>query len=311
MPLRALAGRADTGFPKGHAATSESGALSTHGPRDATVNSIGKRSRLGDLAYVGVIRGIAAFAMVLLLAPTVVVLITSFTGEQTLKFPPPTWSLRWYGELLHSGELIDAAWTSLKIAFWATLICGVLGTAAALGIARSRSPLARLLDSLFMSPMVLPAMAFGLALLMVFSLLSVRLSIWTLTIGHVVICTPFVIRMVSAAVQQLDVALHDCSLSLGASRFYTLRRVTLPLIGRGVFAGCFVAFLTSFDHVPVSLFLSDARTEVLPIKLWQILEASLDVRVAAVSGVIVIVTLVGLIVAQRLFGRGVGVAERR
>jgi len=301
----------DTGFPKGNATNIGSGALCAHGPSGFIINPLGKRSRLGDLTYAGAIWGIAGFAMVLLLAPTVVVLITSFTGEQTLKFPPPTWSLRWYAELLQSGELIDATWTSLKIAFWATLICGVLGTAAALGIARSRSTVARLLDSLFMSPMVLPAMAFGLALLMVFSLLSVRLSIWTLTVGHIVICTPFVIRMVSAAVQQLDVALHDCSLSLGASRFYTLRRITLPLISRGIFAGCFVAFLTSFDHVPVSLFLSDARTEVLPIKLWQILEASLDVRVAAVSGVIVIVTLVGLIVAERLFGRGVGVAERR
>jgi putative spermidine/putrescine transport system permease protein len=269
------------------------------------------RLKAGDIAYEGAVWAIAAFAMLLLLAPTVVVLITSFTGGLTLKFPPPTWSVRWYMELMQSSELIAAAWTSLKLATFATLACGVLGTAAALGIARSRTGVARLLDSLFMSPMVLPAMAFGLALLMVFSLLSVRLSLWTLVIGHVVICTPFVIRMVSAAVQQLNPALADCSFSLGASRFYTLRRVTLPLIGRGVFAGCFVAFLASFDHVPVSLFLSDARTEVLPIKLWQILEASLDVRVAAVSGVIVVLTLIGMLIAERLFGLAANVQEAR
>jgi putative spermidine/putrescine transport system permease protein len=267
------------------------------------------RLKAGDVAYEGAVWAVAAFAMLLLIAPTVVVLITSFTGAQTLKFPPPTWSVRWYVELARSGELIDAAWTSLKLATFATLACGVLGTAAALGIARSRALAARLLDSLFMSPMVLPAMAFGLALLMVFSVLSVRLSIWTLVVGHVVICTPFVIRMVSAAVQQLNPSLEDSSFSLGASRWYTLRRVTLPLISRGVFAGCFVAFLASFDHVPVSLFLSDARTEVLPIKLWQILEASLDVRVAAVSGVIVVVTLAGLLLAERLFGLTANVQE--
>ncbi len=266
--------------------------------------------RTADLAYSALVWMIALVAMVLLLAPTVVVLVTSFTGAQTLKFPPPSWSLRWYRELLQSDELIAATWTSLKIAFWATLACGVLGTAAALGIARSRSVWARFLDSLFMSPMVLPAMAFGLALLMVFSLLSVRLSIWTLTVGHIVICTPFVIRMVGAAVQQLNPLLDDCSLSLGASQLYTLRRITLPLISRGIFAGSFVAFLSSFDHVPVSLFLSDARTEVLPIKLWQILEASLDVRVAAVAGVIVIVTLLGVVLAERLFGLGSNVQEK-
>ena len=260
------------------------------------------RLKAGDVAYEGAVWAVAAFAMLLLLAPTVVVLITSFTGAQTLKFPPPAWSVRWYVELLQSGELLAATWTSLKLATLATLACGVLGTAAALGIARSRTAAARLLDSLFMSPMVLPAMAFGLALLMVFSVLSVRLSLWTLVIGHIVICTPFVIRMVSAAVQQLNPSLEDSSFSLGASRWYTLRRVTLPLISRGAFAGCFVAFLASFDHVPVSLFLSDARTEVLPIKLWQILEASLDVRVAAVSGVLIATVLVLMLIMERVVG---------
>src|SRR5205807_8661788 len=143
------------------------------------------RLKAGDVAYEGAVWAVAAFAMLLLLAPTVVVLVTSFTGEQTLKFPPPTWSVRWYVELAQSADLIGAAWTSLKLAAFATVACGVLGTAAALGIARSRSAAADLLDSLFMSPMVLPAMAFGLALLMVFSVLSVRLSLWTLVIGHV------------------------------------------------------------------------------------------------------------------------------
>lgn len=149
--------------------------------------------------------------------------------------------------------------------------------------------------------MVLPAMAFGLSLLLVFNLLGVRLSAATLVLGHTIICVPFVIRMVSASVQQLNPVLITCSLSLGASRWYTFRRITLPLIRRGMVASCFVAFLTSFDNVPVSLFLADARTEVLPIKLWAILEGSLDVRVAAVSGVIVLLTLAGLVCAE-IFG---------
>lgn len=255
-----------------------------------------------DRLYSVVMAAIAGFAMLLLLAPTVVVVITSFTGGATLKFPPPSWSLKWYAELVASNEIIGPALTSLKVAVLATIGSGVLGTAAALAIARSTSPLARALDSLFMSPMVLPAMAFGLSLLMVLNLISVRLSIMTLVAGHMVICIPFVIRMVGASVQQMNPVLIDCSLSLGASRWYTFRRITLPLIGRGVAAGCFVAFLSSFDNVPVSLFLADARTEVLPIKLWQILEASLDVRVAAVSGVIVVVTLVGLLAAERFAG---------
>jgi putative spermidine/putrescine transport system permease protein len=255
-----------------------------------------------DRLYSAIVGAIAGFGMLLLLAPTLVVVIISFTGGITLKFPPPSWSMRWYGELLNSREIIDPALTSLKVAALATVLSAVLGGAAALGIARSQLKIARVLDALFMSPMVLPAMAFGLSLLLVFNMLGVRLSVATLVLGHTIICVPFVIRMVGASVQQLNPVLITCSLSLGASHWYTFRRVTLPLIRRGIIASCFVAFLSSFDNVPVSLFLADARTEVLPIKLWAILEGSLDVRVAAVSGVIVIVTLIGLIAAEAFGG---------
>lgn len=265
---------------------------------------------LRDHTYSGTVGLLAGFTMLLLLAPTAVVLVISFTGGITLKFPPPSWSVRWYAELLDSDEIIRPAITSLQVAVMATIGSGVLGTAAALGIARSRAKLARMLDALFMSPMVLPAMAFGLSLLLVFNMLAIRLSMATLVLGHVIICVPYVIRMVGASLQQLNPVLITCSLSLGASRWYTFRRITLPLIRRGIVAGGFVAFLSSFDNVPVSLFLADARTEVLPIKLWAILEGSLDVRVAAVSGVVVIVTLAGLILAECLGGLGRQVQNR-
>ncbi|MDQ2082907.1 ABC transporter permease [Xanthobacteraceae bacterium Astr-EGSB] len=260
------------------------------------------RRDFSDIIYSALVIGGAGITMLLLLAPTVVVVVISFTGAATLRFPPPSWSLRWYAELVNSPEIIGPAITSLKVAVLATIASGVLGTAAALGIARSRLRLARLLDAVFMSPMVLPAMAFGLSLLLVFNLVGVRLSLATLVLGHTIVCVPYVIRMVGASVQQLDPALVNCSLSLGASRFYTFRRITLPLIRRGIVASSFVAFLSSFDNVPVSLFLADARTEVLPIKLWAILEGSLDVRVAAVSGVLVIVTLTILVAAEWLGG---------
>src|SRR4051794_6742088 len=265
---------------------------------------------LADRIYFAVIGALAALTMLLLIAPTAVVLIISFTGGITLKFPPPTWSLRWYFELLHSWEILTPALNSLKVAAIATLASATLGSAAAIAIARSRSKVAKILDSLFMSPMVLPAMAFGLSLLLVFNMLHIRLSPATLVLGHTILCIPFVIRMVGASVQQLNPILVDCSLSLGASRWYTFRRITLPLIKRGLAASCFVAFLSSFDNVPLSLCLADARTELLPIKLWAILEGSLDVRVAAVSGVIVIVTLIGLVGAEALGGLTRQIRER-
>jgi putative spermidine/putrescine transport system permease protein len=245
---------------------------------------------------------LATIATVFLLAPTVVVLLTSFTASQSLRFPPDGLSLRWYWALLDADQMQRAAWNSLVVAFWATVLSVVLGTAGALGIARSRSRWVRGLDVLFMSPLILPALAFGFAALIFVHRLGLRPNIPFLVLGHVVVCVPFVLRTTLAALTQLDPALLDASYSLGADRWTTFRRVTLPLIGRGIGAGAFLAFMASFDNVPVSLFLADERTEVLPIHLWQQIETNLDVRTAAASGVIVIVTLLAMLVAERAAG---------
>src|SRR2546427_11225252 len=148
-----------------------------------------------------------------------------------------------------------------------------------------------------MSPLLLPALAFAFGALMAFSRAGLRVAWLPLAIGPGVVSAPIVVRTAVAALAHLDPALLESSASLGASRFYTFRRVTLPLISRGIAAGAFLAFMASFDNVPVSLFLSDARTEVLPIHLWQIIETQLDVRAAAASGGLVVVTLLVMLLA--------------
>jgi putative spermidine/putrescine transport system permease protein len=244
----------------------------------------------------------AVFAMVFLVAPTIVVLITSFTSSESLKFPPPGFSLRWYYALLDADQMQRAAWNSLVIAVWATLISVVLGTAASIGIARAKSKWVRASDMLFMSPLLLPALAFGFAALVFVNKLGLSPNIPLLVLGHVIVCVPFVLRTTIAALSQLDPALLDASQSLGGSQWMTFRRVILPLIAPGIGAGAFLAFMASFDNVPVSLFLADERTEVLPIHLWQQIDTNLDVRTAAVSGLIVIFTVLLMLLAERMAG---------
>jgi putative spermidine/putrescine transport system permease protein len=245
---------------------------------------------------------LSAVAIVFLIAPTVIMLLTSFTASQSLRFPPDGLSLRWYAALLDADQMQRAAWNSLVVACWTTVLSVVLGTAAALSIARSASRWMRALDMLFMSPLLLPALAFGFAALIFVHKLGFRPNLAFLVLGHVVVCVPFVLRTTGAALSQVDPALLDASYSLGASWWTTFRRVILPLIGRGIGAGAFLAFMASFDNVPVSLFLADERTEVLPIHLWQQIETNLDVRTAAASGLIVVFTLVLMVAAERLAG---------
>jgi len=248
---------------------------------------------------VGVLAGVA---LLFLIAPTLILLLTSLTDSESLKFPPSGYSLRWYVALLDADQLLDAAWNSLVVAVWTTLASVVLGVTAALAIGRSAAPWARALDALFMSPLLLPALAFGFGALIYFNAIGLAQSMVGLTLGHVAVCVPFVLRNSIAALSQLNPAMLEASESLGASAFYTFRRVTLPLIAPGVGAGAFIAFMSSFDNVPVSLFLSDARTQMLPIHLWEIIETNLDVRTAAASGVIVVATLVLMVLAERFAG---------
>ena len=246
--------------------------------------------------------GLALLGVLLLTLPSVVVIVVSFTSGYSLKFPPPGYSFRWYVSLLDAWQLQFAAGNSLKIAIWTTTLSVLIGVPAALAIARSPTARAKVLDSLFMSPLVLPALSFGLAALMFFSLIGLSVSPLTLVIGHVIVCVPFVLRTTIASVAQLEPTLLESSASLGASRLYTFRRITLPLIRPGIMAGAFIAFMSSFDNVPVSLFLRDARTDMLPIRMWQDLEGKLDVSIAAVSGVMIVLTLSLMMLMERLAG---------
>src|SRR5260221_4550261 len=179
-----------------------------------------KPGRLESLSFHLVMGTLAGATLLMLIGPTLVVLVTSLTNSFSLKFPPPGYSVRWYVALIDAWQIQNAALNSLKVAACSTAISVVLGTAAALAIARSRSGLARLLDGRFMSPLLLAPLAFGLAAPMFFSLIGIPLSFTTLVIGHTVVGVPFVLRTANASLQQINAALWESSASLGAGRFY-------------------------------------------------------------------------------------------
>ena len=268
--------------------------------RRATVRRGQRFDRLtfGAALAIGAIVGVS-----LLVFPSVIVVITSFTSGYSLKFPPPGYSARWYQALfLDSPEIIDAFILSLKLAASATVVSTLFSTAGALALARNPARWARLLDAVLMSPLMLPSLALGLGILMLFNMAAQGLSFTTLLIGHVAICSPYILRTASASYAQLDPVLLDCSFSLGASRWHTFVRVELPAIFPGIATGAFISFMVSLDNVAMSLFLSDARSEVLPIRLWHIIEDSLDVRAAAASGALIAATLILLLVMEKVAG---------
>jgi putative spermidine/putrescine transport system permease protein len=233
--------------------------------------------------------GLGLFGLVLLTAPIVIVLMMSFTDGQTLQFPPEGFSLRWYQELLdpiRSGTEHIAALNSLKI--------------AAIGMARLSSKASTPVETLLLSPLVLPSLVYGLAALVVANLVGITPSIWLVAMGHIVVFGPLMYRSAAALTQGRDGSLEDASTVMGAGWMRTLGRVTLPLLAPGIAAGSFLVFIHSIDNVSVSLFLADPQTTVLPLRMFALIQETLDVRVAAMSGVLIALTLVGMLAWHRV-----------
>lgn len=255
------------------------------------------------LLYKVFVFGFGGLCVIYLIAPIVIALTMSFTSGQTLKYPPQGFSFKWYEALLDPARSATehiAAWNSLKIAGLAVLGSLLFAVPATIGMTRMKRSTVGTIEPLLLAPLVLPSLVYGLAALIVANFIGFRPSLWLTVTGHIVVFGPLMYRAASVVAQGLNPSLAEASTVMGASWFMTLRRVILPLLMPGILAGAFLVFIQSLDNVSVSLFLADARTTVLPLRMFALIEESLDVRVAAISGILIAVTLVGLLVARRV-----------
>jgi len=260
-------------------------------------------SRLSSISYGLFVYGLGALCLAFMVVPVLISLIMSFTSAQTLKFPPPGLSLRWYAALFdpaQSSIIHSAAANTLEIAVLAVLASLVFAVPASFGMARIGARRANAIEPLFLAPIVLPSLVYGLALLIAANLLHISPSIWLVVLANVVVFGPLMYRATSSIATQLDISLEEASSLLGANRWDTFRRITLPLLAPGIFAGMFLVFIQSIENVSLALFLAPAGTQVLPLEMFAMLTDTLDPRIAAISGVLIAIAILVLIAVQRL-----------
>ena len=237
-----------------------------------------------------------------MLAPLVVVCLVAFTPTDTLQVPWGAYSLRWFRAVFEHSDLVQSFWNSLAVAALAASGSVLLAAPAALAIARHEFPGRQALNGLLMSPLIVPHLVLGVAMLRLFALLDVRGSSLWLTLAHVVIVTPYALRLMVAALTGLDRSIEQAALSLGASRWTTFRRITLPLMLPGITGGWMLAFINSFDEVTMSIFITSPQTVTLPVRMYMLATESIDPMMAAVSALIVALTAAVMIVLDRLYG---------
>ena len=244
----------------------------------------------------------AAVFFGLLLLPLVIVLVFSFSADSSLTFPPRGLSLRWFEYLAGRHELVTAAITSVRIAVIASIVSLALGTLASLALVRERFRGKAIVESVLMSPLVLPGIITGVAFLQFMSLVGFRPSFWRLVLAHVVICTPYAIRSISASLHGVARSLEDAARVMGAGRWRTFRRVLLPLIAPGMTAAFIFAFITSFDNVVVSIYLISGDTVTLPVRILTYVEWQFDPSIAAISTILTALTTALVIAAELATG---------
>jgi len=236
-----------------------------------------------------IIFGILVVAFLIL--PIIAILPLAFTSSVFLTYPIPSYSLRWFEELVTADVWRLSIVNSLIIGGGATLLSTVLGTLAALGLRGSSLPLAGLLRTLFLLPMVVPAVVLGVGMQIFLVHLGLASTYPGVIIAHAVLCVRFVVVSVSAALQGIDPAVEKAAMSLGAPPVTVFRRVTLPLAVPGVVSGAVFAFATSLDEVVITLFVAGPNQRTLARQMFSSIRENISPTVAAAALLLIVGTL--------------------
>ncbi len=236
------------------------------------------------------------------LAPLVIVCLVAFTPENTLSIPTTSFSLRWFKAVFAHPDFLQSFQNSLWLALSAATLSTLVAVPAGLALTRYEFAGRGALNALFLSPLIIPHLVLGVALLRLFSLIGATGSFFWLILGHVVVVTPYVLRLVLAALAGFDRSAEQAALSLGANAATVFRRITLPMILPGVTGGWLLAFINSFDEVTMSIFITAPSTVTLPVRMYMYATESIDPLMAAVSALMVAVTAGTMLLLDRLYG---------
>ncbi|MCF8061848.1 MAG: ABC transporter permease [Deltaproteobacteria bacterium] len=239
--------------------------------------------------------------------PIVAVIILSFNPQQFGSFPMEGFSFRWYVKLAHNDTILNAFKNSLVLGSLTAVVTTAVGIPAAMAFVRYEFPGKNTLNTLLLTPIMIPEVVLGVALLLFIRWLQQPKSFALLLIGHVVLTLPYVLLVVQARLVGIKRVYEEAALSLGANPFQTFKEVTLPLLAPAILAGMLFSFTISFDDVTATLFWATARSQTVPVKIFGMLRNSISPEINALGAVMILLTISIPLVAgylSRRFRRG-------
>lgn len=245
---------------------------------------------------------ILGLTLLFLIGPFVIIILAGASAGEALAFPPDGLSLRWYAKVFTIESFRESFALSMFLAIFGTLAALLLGIPAAYALNRYDLPGAETIRTIVAAPIIVPGIIVGLALLRYLVVpLDVTVTM-ALFMAHTALVLPYAVRVVSSSLNNLRADMEEAAVLLGCTRLQAFTKVVLPNIRGGVLAAFILGFVTSFNQVPVSLFLSGPGVRTLPIDMLAYMEITYDPSVAALSALLAFMSLAIVFVAERILG---------
>lgn len=249
-----------------------------------------------------------ALIYLFLMLPILVVFPISLSSAPYMQFPPPGFSWQWYERYLEDPQWVDATWRSLYVGVATAALALALGVPLAFSLVRGRFAGRAFVERLALAPIIVPTIILSIAVYGIFAKLKLIGTWYGLVVAHTVLALPFVVLVMVAGLRDFDRSLEQAAEGLGASRWQTLTRITLPLLRPSLVSAGLLAFISSFDELVVALFLAGPNM-TLPKKMFDNILLEIDPTIAAVSVMqILLVSLVLVLIGR--FGRGLSGSAR-
>ena len=230
--------------------------------------------------------------------PILILVIYSFNASRLVTVWGG-WSTKWYGEVLSDEAFLDAAWVTLRVAFFSSTVATILGTMAAYAMVRRGRFFGRTLFSgMIYAPLVMPEVITGLSLLLLFIAIGLDRGVFTIVLAHTTFSMCFVSVVVSSRLASFDQSLEEAARDLGCTPYQAFRTVTLPIIAPGVIAGWLLAFTLSLDDLVIASFASGPSATTLPIKIFSSVRLGVSPEINALSTIIIALVTLGVLVAS-------------
>ncbi|QEL23788.1 ABC transporter permease [Bosea sp. F3-2] len=245
---------------------------------------------------------VLSLVVLFLIGPFLIIVAASFSAGDTLAFPPQGFSLKWIAKVFTVESFRQSFVTSMILAVGGTLVALALGVPAAYAMSRYQLPFTETVRTIVSAPVIVPGIIVGLALLR-YVVVPIGMPITlALFLAHTALVLPYAVRVVSASLANLRADIEEAAVLLGASRLGAFFQVVLPNIRGGILAAFILGFVTSFNQVPVSLFLSGPGVRTLPVDMLGYMEIVFDPSVAALSSLLAFLSMGIVFAAERFLG---------